>query len=126
MNQVYLFGLAGQHNRWLATRQTVVAQNVANSNTPGYKTQDVVPFEETLETTRLSMARTAASHMQLSTDPAAEPVIDEVAASETLHSGNNVALEREFRKSGEISRSYTLNVSVMKTFNRMLLLSTKG
>ncbi len=36
-------------NRWLVVRQSTVAQNIANANTPGYKAVDVEPFEAALD-----------------------------------------------------------------------------
>lgn len=126
MTPVHFFELASQHNRWLTARQTVVAQNVANVSTPDFKTRDVTPFSETLEATRLDMLKTQQSHFSLGADAVGEPAVDVEASKDTLHSGNNVVLENEFAKSGEISRSFALNTSVMKSFHRMFMLSTKG
>ncbi len=36
-----VFDLAARQASWLLARQRVVAQNVANANTPGYKTADL-------------------------------------------------------------------------------------
>ena len=44
MTPIHLFNVVSQHNRWLAARQTAIAGNVANANTPGYKALDVQPF----------------------------------------------------------------------------------
>lgn len=37
MQPVNLFDLATQQAKWLSVRQTTVASNVANINTPGYR-----------------------------------------------------------------------------------------
>ena len=37
MTDVYLFSLASQRTAYLSARQTLIAQNVANANTPAYK-----------------------------------------------------------------------------------------
>jgi flagellar basal-body rod protein FlgB len=126
MSQLYLFALASQHSRWLSARQAAVAGNVANANTPGYKAQEVAPFEAAMDSVRNEMTATNPKHMSLgetrrtsSTQTAEQP------EWETMHSGNSVSLEQELIKAGEINRSYRLNTSVVKSFHRMMLNSTK-
>ncbi|MGL4395226.1 MAG: flagellar basal body protein [Hyphomicrobium sp.] len=126
MKPVFLFDTLSQNNRWLSQRQSVVAQNVANASTPGYKTRDVKPFSETLDDTMLAMARTDKAHFGADEQHAVNVDVDIEAEGNALHSGNNVGLEREFGKAGDISRSYALNTSILKSFNRMLQLSTKA
>ncbi len=63
MEPVNFFSIASQQNRWLAVRQSVVAQNVANVNTPGFKAMDVEPFEAILNETGMAMKRTQANHL---------------------------------------------------------------
>jgi len=123
---LYLFDVMSRNNHWLGARQALVAQNVANASTPGYKAVDVKPFSEALDRTQLDLARTAEGHLNLGDPATVEPDNDTAASNEVLHSGNNVGLEKEFIKSSEIGRAYSLNTSVMKSFNRMLLLSVKG
>ena len=48
MEPVNLFDLATQQARWLSVRQTAIAGNIANANTPGYARHDVEPFERYL------------------------------------------------------------------------------
>ena len=44
MESIGLFKLAELHNSWLAARQVTVASNVANVDTPGYRSIDVKSF----------------------------------------------------------------------------------
>jgi flagellar basal-body rod protein FlgB len=37
VSQVYLLELASQRSQWLSTRQSLIAGNVANANTPQYR-----------------------------------------------------------------------------------------
>ncbi|MGZ8996386.1 MAG: flagellar basal body rod protein FlgB, partial [Rhodospirillales bacterium] len=39
-----LFGALKQRLRWLGQRQEVLARNIANSDTPGYRPRDLRPF----------------------------------------------------------------------------------
>lgn len=43
-----LFQLASARITWLGERQKLVAANIANADTPGYRARDVTPFEEML------------------------------------------------------------------------------
>lgn len=127
MSQLYLFALASQHNRWLSTRQAAVAGNVANANTPGYKAQEVAPFEAAMDSVRNEMAATNGRHLSLGETRRTSSVeTAEQSTWETLHSGNSVSLEQELIKAGEINRSYRLNASVVKSFHRMMLSGMKA
>ena len=127
MEPVNFFSIASQQNRWLSVRQSVVAQNIANANTPGYKAMDVEPFEAILNETGMVMKRTQANHLTpqsgAGTDDAAT---SEKADWEVVHSGNSVILEEQMLKAGEIGGAYARNTSVMKTFHRMLMASSRG
>ena len=46
---MYLFEVAAQRAQWLSARQTAIADNVANANTPGYRALDIQPFSAVLE-----------------------------------------------------------------------------
>jgi flagellar basal-body rod protein FlgB len=120
---VYLFDLAFQRAEWLSTRQTAVAENVVNANTPNYRAREVEPFEATLDRTALALSATDPRHIEFA-PPAthASAFGGKIAA----RSGNDVSIEKELIKAGEVSRDYALNVSVVKTFHRMWMASLKG
>jgi flagellar basal-body rod protein FlgB len=126
MTPVYLFSLASQHNTWLSVRQSALAGNIANANTPGYKAMDAAEFESVLNSVPLTMKTTHAGHIDPT--PSGPPVVDvrEEESWEVLHSGNNVSLEQELLKAGEVNRSFATNAGVLKAFQRMLLTSSKG
>ncbi|MFD2236368.1 flagellar basal body rod protein FlgB [Aureimonas populi] len=126
MSGIYLFGLAARQADWLTNRQTVVAENVANADTPGFRAKDVKSFSETLETTRLQMAGTDRMHLAAAAGRAGG--VEERAADrwDVTHSGNTVSLEQEMLKSGEIARDYALNTSITKAFHRMFLTTIRG
>lgn len=43
------FQLASRRMDWLSSRQTVIAENIANANTPGYAGRDVQSFTDFLK-----------------------------------------------------------------------------
>ena len=126
MRPIHLFDLASQHNSWLTMRQTVLANNVANVNTPGYRALDLQPFDAVLQSTQLQMAATRAGHML--PDASASAPSTEVEGEDSwdvYHSGSNVSLEQELIKAGEVNRAYSMNTGVVKAFHRMLMSTTR-
>jgi flagellar basal-body rod protein FlgB len=127
MNPVNLFDLASQQARWLSVRQSTVASNVANVNTPGFRTTDVEPFEQVLDKNRVAMATTHPTHIALGATKdqfAVREVTDKDAAQ--LPSDNTVVLEDEMLKANEIGLGYQLNTSIVKSFHRMMLMTTRS
>ncbi len=119
--------LAARQASWLLARENLVAQNVANANTPGYRAADLKPFEGALQAATLRLTKTSSGHLE--TDESdAEPATDDVSdsKSETFLSGNDVSLEGEMLKGGEINRAFSLNAAITKAFNGMLVQATKG
>jgi len=126
MDTVNFLSLASQQNHWLSVRQSVLAQNIANTNTPGYKALDVTPFEEVLNAAGVEMRKTQATHMSPTNSAGSDTDTQEEAKWEVVHSGNSVSLEEQMLKAGEVAGAYARNTSVMKTLHRMFLASTRG
>jgi flagellar basal-body rod protein FlgB len=120
-----LFALAAQKASWLASRQAVIAGNVANANTPGYKALDLRPFASVLNETDVTMTATHPAHLAPSAPGAGAPRDIETSGSETTLSGNSVNLEREMAKLGEINRDYALSTNIRRAFHHMLSESVK-
>jgi flagellar basal-body rod protein FlgB len=126
LDPVNIFAIASKHNRWLGVRQATVAQNVANANTPGYKSLEVEPFEAAMSATQLEMQRTSTNHIAPTSTAMADAGTKEDESWEVVHSGNNVSLEQQLLKSNEISGAYALNTGAVKAFHRMLMMSSRG
>jgi len=126
MGGIHLFALASDHGRWLGVRQSTVASNIANANTPGFAAMDVEPFESVLDSTELSLAATNPGHMRTASGDPSGVEVGRETPWEVYHSGNSVSLEQELIKAGQVTGAYQLDTSVVKAFHRMLLSSTKG
>lgn len=120
---VYLFDLALQRAHWLSARQATIAENIVNANTPNYRAREVEPFEAALNRTDLATRATNPRHVSLELSPV-RPSSFQRQDSYTV--GNGVSLEKELIKAGEVSREYSLNVSIVKSFHRMWMSSVKG
>lgn len=125
MQPLQLFDLAFRQNEWLAQRQSVISQNVANANTPGYKARDVESFEDAMRKA-VPMAVTNSDHFSPAGDGLVQARDNDPNQAEVLVSGNDVSLEQEFLKSGEVMRGYSMNTQIMRTFSGMLRSVTKG
>jgi len=122
---LYLFELASSQARWLELRQSTIATNVANANTPGFKARDVEPFNKVLDAMPVRLATTSPTHMQLSATETDTRATAKKDSWEVVHSGNSVSLEQEMLKAGDINRDYSLNTAIVKSFHRMFMTSMK-
>lgn len=94
-----LLSLAVQRMRHSAARQQVIAENIANADTPGYRARDVAAFEFQRELRETGAAggalrRTDPAHLAAPSRGTGE-VETEESRWEILPSGNSVTLEHE-------------------------------
>ncbi|WP_314946823.1 flagellar basal body rod protein FlgB [Bradyrhizobium cosmicum] len=123
---LYLFELASSQARYLELRQSTIATNVANANTPGFRARDVEPFNQVLDGTPVRLATTSPSHMQLSAAETDTRATAKKDSWEVVHSGNSVSLEQEMIKGSDVSRDYSMNSAIVRSFHRMVLSSAKS
>ena len=126
MGPLYLFELASSQARYLELRQSTIATNVANANTPGFKARDVEPFNKVLDATPVRLATTSPSHMQLSATETDTRKTAKKDSWDVVHSGNSVSLEQEMIKGSDVNRDYSMNSAIVRSFHRMLLSSAKS
>ncbi|SES41189.1 flagellar basal-body rod protein FlgB [Tranquillimonas rosea] len=96
--------------RHASARQAVLARNVANADTPGYRGMDVPSFAETYETTPPTMRATRPGHLQPSGADRAVEVTG--AGSEPAPNGNSVSLETEMMKASEVRHESGIALSI--------------
>lgn len=90
-------GRLEQYLNLLATRQKLVASNIANIDTPGYKTKDIdFQFE----------------FMSLATG--ARPAVNEVRGLVVKNDGNNVDIDRESRLLAENALRFNVAATLLK------------
>ena len=120
-----LFSIVKKRMAWLSQRQEVLAQNIANSDTPGYKARDLKAFKfEDLvrrENAGLSMNATAKNHL----GGQRKRVRDFAEAEdrkpyETNPNGNSVVLEEQMAKMSENSISHNLVSELYKKHMSMI------
>lgn len=106
---------------WLEARQKLVASNVANANTPGYKSRDLRPFSTEVLNNNVPLAVTNVSHIPLGS-PFADDSARKVGAFETVPDRNNIALEDQMTRLADIqidyqtaASLYTKSLGIIKT-----------
>ncbi|MDN2566604.1 flagellar basal body rod protein FlgB [Aquibium sp. A9E412] len=125
MQPVSLFSLATQQAQWLSVRQSTVASNVANINTPGYRALEVEPFEQVLDNTRVAMRTTHPDHLPVAATRDGFTV-SEQERPDAMPSDNTVKLEDELVKAGEVRRAFELNTAIVAAFHRMKMMASRG
>jgi flagellar basal-body rod protein FlgB len=111
--------LAERRLHWLDRRQPVLAQNVANADTPGYRPRDLTPFQRELEgQRRLALARTQAGH-GLGSVASLLNARTERHAAEATPDGNAVSLDREAMRIAETDTAHAMAMAVHRSFTGM-------
>lgn len=126
MEPVSLFDLATRQSQWLAVRQTAIAGNIANVNTPGYTANDVEPFDKVLDRTSVSLSATQEGHLGFGATNAGLTAKPQEFDGVVMPSKNTVVMENELMKAGEVRRSFELNTAIVKAFHSMLMTVTKA
>ena len=63
LDSMSFFALASKRLDWLAARQKVISENVANANTPDFLAKEVAGFDSVLAGTQSGMTTTNARHI---------------------------------------------------------------
>ncbi|WP_114375049.1 flagellar basal body rod protein FlgB [Elioraea thermophila] len=115
-----LFRLAEQRLAWLDRRQEVLAQNIANADTPGYAARDVQPFARFLARAgAMAPLRTHPQHLPITVSAAPAARAERLAAERTPV-GNAVQIERELMKVAETETHHSLTLGLYRGFAGLL------
>ncbi len=109
----------GSYLTRLSKRQQLVASNIANIETPGYRTKDIsfhATMEELLAPQAIPLKTTRPEHqaMERLTFIPLEPEVHEVQGLPVRADRNNVDLDREMLKLGETSFGYSMVAQLLK------------
>jgi len=129
VDDIPLFSALRGRLGWLAERQRVVAQNVANADTPGYAARDLVrppDFAEALQGARgVQMMRTSASHIPSSPGASTPFVVERTPDSETTPDGNSVVVEEQMLRMAESRMDYDAAIGFYQKSLNMLRLAAR-
>ncbi len=112
-----VFAMLSQRLNWLTERQKVLAQNVANVDTPGYEGRDLkkLSFEQMVKgaSSTLPMAQTDVRDISTQTSSGVGPNdVIKPKPLETTLSGNSVTLDSELMKLQQTAQDHTLALNL--------------
>ena len=113
---------------YLNQRQKLVAQNVANSDTPGFRPMDLKPFQAsngmaqpTLQLAPVTASVTSPGHIATAAPNAPSPWSPQASPdSETKVDGNQVVLEEEMMKMNDARMNYDAAIGFYQKSMSML------
>ena len=117
--KIGLFDLAEKRLAWTAQRQSVLASNIANANTPGFQSRDIQSFESMLtgagtielkQTQPGQMAGTVATGL-------ASPIMDPPKARAL--DGNTVSMDEQLTKVADTETTQALVTSIWTKYKGM-------
>jgi flagellar basal-body rod protein FlgB len=130
--EIPLFSMLKNRMGYLAERQKVIAQNVANADTVRYVGQDLKPFSFDAKVQMHQaqgpspMAVTQAGHMSPKTERrGANYKAIKSAGTETTLNGNSVVLEEEMIKMSDARMNYDAAISFYQKSLNILRLASK-
>jgi flagellar basal-body rod protein FlgB len=119
-----LFHRLTERMNWLGAREKVIAQNIANSDTPQYQPKDVVPLDFDDHLKKLAAVepeRTNPKHM-VGTIPPADPVDSKKQKKtyETAPAGNSVVIEEQMMKLSQTQADHSQMINLYRKHVDML------
>jgi flagellar basal-body rod protein FlgB len=131
LNDIPLFAMLKGKLAYVSQRQSVIAQNVANADTPGFAPKDLkaFSFDQALKSaqgaTGIGVVRTNAAHLK--TDAAGdEPWGDQNSPdSEVRLDGNHVVLEEQMMKLTQAKMDYDAAVGFYQQSLQLLQTAIK-
>jgi flagellar basal-body rod protein FlgB len=132
LNQIPLLAMLKGKLGYLNERQKLIAQNVANADTPGYAPTDLKPFSfaQELEATAAAASgvapvRTNAAHIAGKRETKPVWKSEEAPDSEARLDGNQVVLEDQMIKMGETRMDYDTAVGLYNQSLGLLRLAAR-
>ena len=123
MDKIAVFRMTTGKMGWLAERQRVLSQNIANSDTPEYRPRDLqkVDFRQNVRgLDSMRLRKTHVNHVSLGVEEQKFKFESLRDPYETAPSGNAVVLEEQMVKVAQTSGDYELMTSLYRKLAAML------
>ncbi|WP_417258431.1 FlgB family protein [Celeribacter sp.] len=111
-----IFRLTSGLARHSTARQELVAKNVANADTPGYRARDTLSFSEAFRASENGTQLRATRAGHVTNTGSNSPLIETIDSPDpSSPNGNTVALETEMMKAAETRHQHEMALSVYKS-----------
>jgi flagellar basal-body rod protein FlgB len=114
LSDVPLFALADRRLAWVDARQSLLAQNIANADTPHWQAHDLKPFAAALQQASVQLVRTDPAHL-VQAGAGGVPGGGAVVAEQSPD-GNSVAIDKELVKVADTDAAHELVTSLTKKY----------
>lgn len=114
-DNLQVFRMASAMATHAGKRQSVIARNMANADTPGYKAQDIEPYQAKSETdfANFSMRATRLSHLNAA-DKMLLAAVQERPGAEADPNGNSVSIESEMLHAVDTKRQHDRALAIYR------------
>ena len=117
--RIGLFDLAEKRLTWTAQRQSVLATNIANANTPAFQARDVQSFASMLSGRgSIEPLRTQPAHMSGTAPSGLASLTTDLPEARSLD-GNSVALDQQLTKVADTETTQALVTTIWKKYMGM-------
>ena len=128
LSHIPIFEALTKRMTWLTQRQTVLAENVANANTPGYAAKDLKePDFKTLigqGKPGMQLAATQSGHIA-GAGPGRDFGVSQVVTEKSID-GNGVSIEEQMMKVSTNASDYALVTSIYKNQVALIKMALGG
>jgi len=121
-----ILALSDKHSQWLLVRQTIVSQNLANIDTPGYVARDLRAFDATVQSREVKLAVTDQRHIPVYGSVLSGRGSVDTSNQEVKLSGNSIGLESEMMRMAETHKQFSMNNAIVKLFHKLQIMTLRG
>ncbi|MDX1737524.1 MAG: flagellar basal body rod protein FlgB [Alphaproteobacteria bacterium] len=118
-----LMGMLNEKMSWAAQRQKVIAQNIANADTPKYQARDLKPleFERTFGNvnSKVVLKTSRPGHLTSNRGEGTYDLARTGSSYEISPNGNRVILEEQMMRLNETNSDHKLAANIFKKYAQM-------
>jgi flagellar basal-body rod protein FlgB len=138
LSGIDLFQVTGDRMRYLTERQTLIARNIANADTPGYQARDLAAFAPATASgggtgmaaasSPVVLAQTNPGHLASPTDSVASQttVVSQADYGGEKPDGNTVSVEEQMVKSADVANAFAMATAVYAQSIHIMKLAVGG
>ncbi|WP_425092239.1 FlgB family protein [Tropicimonas sp. S265A] len=115
LDSLSLLRIAGEKSSASATAHSVIARNIANADTPGFRALGIESFKSRFTAENSASLRTTRAEHMFATAPASDVKTYIDTAAPVDQNGNSVSLEREMVRMAENRQEHDLALTVYKS-----------
>ena len=108
-----LFNMAERRLSWLDQRQALLAQNIANANTPGFRARDLSPFAQLIAGSEEHLRVTSPMHLAGSVPTGRN---SRERPHERAPDGNAVSIEEQLTRVADTEGAQSLTTNLMHKY----------